>query len=89
MKAYSTSTDGKNFKTAHCIVSLYRSVSSSEKTPSGVLVGGIAEEEGLDRACSWRGCRFSVTAQEEDRLDAEARASQSNRPWRGTPLFRC
>ena len=35
MKAYVTGTSGKYFKTAHCIVNLYRSVSRKEMTPSG------------------------------------------------------
>lgn len=35
MKAYVTGTSLKNLKTAHCIVSLYKSVSKKEMTPSG------------------------------------------------------
>ena len=35
VNAYVTGTFGKYFKTAHCMVSLYRSVSRKEMTPSG------------------------------------------------------
>lgn len=35
MKEYDTCTCGKYFRTAHCIVNLYRSVSRRDMTPSG------------------------------------------------------
>ena len=37
LKAYVTSVSGKYFRTAHCIVSLYRSVSRKDMIPSGYL----------------------------------------------------